>query len=169
MSSIDKGISFPLDECVRQFPKLAGNLIRGNSFRLKLCDQLAQPLERLVLPRFARRSRFTPVQYYRASTPLQVQPAFVRQEPVCLSDCIEVNPEIDCQLPHSRYLIARLKRAVDEQVTHGIDNLPINWNRRVQIYCDRGRHCLLYIFNIQYLSRTRPEIKCSAKTVLRVS
>src|SRR5215475_13691338 len=126
-----KGISFSLAECVGQFPKLTGNLIRRNSFRLKLCDQLTQPLERLVLPRFARHSGFATIYYYRASTPLQVQPTFVREQAVSLSDCIEVNPEIDCQLPHCRYLIARLKRAIDEQVTHGVDNLPVHRNRGV--------------------------------------
>src|SRR5262249_23631848 len=97
-------------------------------------------------------SGFATIDYYRASTPLQVQPAFVRQEPVSLGDGVEVNPEIDCQLSDCRYLIARLKRAIDEQVTHGVDNLPVHRNRGVQIYCDRGRHCLLYIFNIQYQS-----------------
>src|SRR5262249_26020083 len=121
----DMGISIPFPESVCKRSQLSGDLIRRNSFRLELRDQFPQSLHRLLLPLFARRGRLEPIQYDRASTSLQVKPTFIGKEAVSLGDCVEVNPEIDRQLSHRRYLVAGLKLTVDEQVTQRVDNLPV--------------------------------------------
>jgi hypothetical protein len=100
-------------------------MIRRNSFRLQLCDEFPQSLYRLLLPFFARRGGLQAVQYDRASTSLQVNPPFVGEDAVSLSDCVEVNPEINRQLSHGWYLVARLKLSIDEQVTQCVDNLAV--------------------------------------------
>jgi hypothetical protein len=123
--SIDIGISVPFDESGCKRPKLSGNLIRRNSFRLELCDEFPQSLYRLLLPFFTRRGGLQAVQDDCASTPLQVKPPFIGEDAVSLSDCVEVNAKIDRQLAHGWYLVARLKLAVDQQVTQCVDNLAV--------------------------------------------
>jgi hypothetical protein len=123
---IDIGISVSFDESGRKRPKLDRNLMRRYSVGLELRDKFPQSLYRLLLPFFARRVGLQPVQYERASTSLQVKPPFVGEDAVSLSDCIEVNAEIDRQLSHGRYLVARLELAVNEQVTQCVDNLAVS-------------------------------------------
>ena len=119
------GISIAFHESGCKRPKLSGNPVRRNSFRLQLCDEFPQSLDRLLLPFFARSGGLEAVQYDRASTSLQVNPTFIGEDAVSLSDCVEVNPEINRQLSHGWYLVARLKLTVDEQVPQCVDNLTV--------------------------------------------
>src|SRR5215471_3920799 len=141
MTSTNNGISFSSHECVRQPPKLSRNLSCRNALRLKLRRKLAQPLKRLLLAFFPRGSRFAPIQHRRTPTPLQFQPAFVFEDSVSLSHRIEVDPEIECQLPDCRDLIARAQSAIDEEVPHGIRYLAIDGNRGVEVDGDNPCHC----------------------------
>jgi hypothetical protein len=93
--SIDIGISIAFHESGCKRPKLSGNPVRRNSFRLQLRDEFPQSLYRLLLPLFARRGGLEAAQYDPASTSLQVNPPFVGEDAVSLSDCVEVNPEIN--------------------------------------------------------------------------
>src|SRR5215467_11417045 len=167
MTSTNNGISFSSHECVRQSPKLSGNLICRNALRLKLRRKLAQPLKRLFLAFFPRGSRFAPIQHRRTPAPLQFEPAFVLEDSVSLGHRVEVDCEIDCQLPHCRDLITGPQCAVDEEVPHGVRYLAVDGNRGVKVDCDNRCHCLLSILNIQYMSRNAVGLLFEVLTLLR--